>query len=163
MPARLPLPLLLLSFVLAPAGCMGPGSRAQCRSQKDCADAGMICSGNGFCRQECATDAECPCGSVCATTCGLCLRLGSGIPVTCFAYNRGLSREEAMGACRGAVVGPGTPEQLACLPALPVCTKYKPTPSDDAIFDAGAVDGRDAAGDVSAPADTNPDTGGRDS
>jgi hypothetical protein len=132
-------------------GCMGPGSRSRCERQDECSEG--ICSNNGFCRQECKQDRDCPCGAICAVTCGLCIRLDTGDPATCFAHSRGLSREEARGACAAFVPPTRQPaSQIQCVPTVEDCPTFRPLPSEDAV-DGGARD-------QSKPSDS--DGGGED-
>ncbi len=95
--------LLGAAFALglaAPLGAGCVGQRAEvCQVNSDCA-AGTVCSGEGFCTWECAQDQDCPCGSFCARTCGLCVRDDFLGPATCFAFQNGLDTDAVLGACR---------------------------------------------------------------
>ena len=75
-----------------------------CRYHSDCQRDGKagVCAANGFCERECMTDTDCPCGSFCASSCGICLTDDLAAPATCFAQERGLASDEVIsGACRG--------------------------------------------------------------
>jgi hypothetical protein len=80
-------------------GCVVHEER--CTRNAECDDyrAGF-CSKSGFCTKECVRSIDCPCGSICATGCGICLRVDFSGPATCFPYREGLSTEEVLGTCR---------------------------------------------------------------
>ncbi len=91
------------SLLIAP-GCVGERAE-RCSRHTDCETS--ICSTQGYCEQECQSDRDCPCGSSCSSTCGLCLVNGEdGVqgPATCYAIDKGLSVEEVLGVCRSVDV-----------------------------------------------------------
>jgi hypothetical protein len=104
--------------------CVGDHPKS-CTQSGDCQPGG-VCDGQGFCTHECRTNVDCPCGSACNRSCGLCLRADTGGLATCFAVDRNVSVNEALGACRAGAADAGsnagadaTTEQEggACLPA----------------------------------------------
>lgn len=96
------------------AACIGNHPKT-CSRSGECQPGG-ICDGQGFCARECACDADCPCGSTCSPICGLCLRRDTGGLATCFAVDRNVRVNEALGACRGSFGSPGAPEAGAPAP-----------------------------------------------
>ena len=152
--------LYLASAALALGACIGNHPKA-CMRNSECP--GAICDGQGFCAQECVRDSDCPCGAVCDTSCGLCLRADNGGIATCFAANRNLSVREALGACRGGDGGVLTPSpgaDAACppLPDLLMCGIDASAPPPDASSDAPADDAPSAPDDASsAPDDASTD------
>lgn len=94
---------LLLLCLLGLDGCISdpPGS---CKQQSECQELGKvgICSANGFCERECTRNTDCPCGSFCARSCGLCIQNDGTRPATCFATHQGVDPRTALGACRAS-------------------------------------------------------------
>ena len=80
------------------AACIGQRPQV-CQSNADCAF-GTVCGGDGFCTWECAASNDCPCGSFCSPSCGLCIRNDFRGPATCFAFQNGLDTDAVRGACR---------------------------------------------------------------
>ena len=63
--------------------------------------AGLVCSADGFCERECRYDYQCPCGSFCAPSCGLCILDDLSGPATCKATSLGYGApKDTLGACR---------------------------------------------------------------
>ena len=151
-----------ISVLVASNACV-PDRPSACRTSHDC-DSG-ICNLHGFCEAECAADRDCPCGSKCATTCGLCIRDDWSGPATCFAFDRGMSTDAVLGSCRtdqppatdagAAVVVDGGVCQ-APPPTLPSCLASPPI-TDAATVNDARVDA-DAAVD-GAPTDATADGG----
>ncbi|MBX3199082.1 MAG: hypothetical protein KF850_40155 [Labilithrix sp.] len=62
---------------------------------------GFVCTTDGYCERECRHDHQCPCGSFCAPSCGLCILDDLSGPATCKAFKFGYGAPEtALGACR---------------------------------------------------------------
>jgi hypothetical protein len=101
---------LIWAALLVPVahGCIGDRS-SRCELSSDC-DSGF-CSDSGFCDQECRNNADCPCGSTCETSCGICVRLDGTGPATCFPFERGLNTEEVLGVCRFRMPQPVMPTE----------------------------------------------------
>lgn len=106
------------------SGCVGNHPKP-CTESSDCQPGG-ICDGQGFCTHECRSDADCPCGSVCRSGCGLCLRADDGDLATCFAVDHAITPAAALGACRGPAGGASepasdaaaAPDAATCLPPV---------------------------------------------
>jgi hypothetical protein len=62
----------------------------------------------GYCRAECVRDQDCPCGSTCAPSCGICIRDDLRGPATCFPFANGLATTDVLGACRADVADGGS-------------------------------------------------------
>lgn len=93
-----------LAMLAAVSGCVSNPADS-CLYHSDCQRDGKkgVCAANGFCERECVDDSDCPCGSFCASGCGLCITDDLAGSATCFAQDRGLSSTEIItGACRGA-------------------------------------------------------------
>jgi len=87
---------VLAALAVALGGCSTAGGL--CTRQSEC-QRGTYCSNRGHCVRECTVNQDCPCGSRCATQCGLCLTTGDApFPATCFAI--GSTVREILGACR---------------------------------------------------------------
>jgi hypothetical protein len=103
-----------------------------CSLQSDCQSQGQFCAGSGFCQAECRADVDCPCGSHCAVTCGICVRNDLLGPATCVAFQSGLSTNDVLGAC--SVVPPtaaadaGQGDGRLCMPQVtqPSCVTSPP-------------------------------------
>lgn len=93
--------LVFLIGAAASAGCIGNRPKA-CSFTSDC-PSGAICDGRGFCAQECISNRDCPCGSSCVASCGLCMRTDNGTPATCFTADHEIGLRDALGACGPAV------------------------------------------------------------
>jgi hypothetical protein len=111
--------LLAATFVIS--ACVGDRPDS-CERQSDCTSG--FCSSAGFCELECSTDRDCPCASFCSMDCRICLRNDLTGPATCFAYNRGLSNAEILGACRS-----GLPDASPAEAGVLTCTLNSVTPA----------------------------------
>jgi hypothetical protein len=153
--------LVATGLLGTPAACVGVRP-LECGSHSDCQTGGQgqFCNGRGFCESECHADTDCPCGSFCARSCGLCIRNDLAGPATCFAFERGLTTTETLGACRGDDDAAPTPviaseagvrEGGVCdlpLLTLPICLPSPPETVADAGPDTNAsVSDGDAAAD----------------
>lgn len=147
-----------LAWVLAvslPQACIGDRP-VTCRTSSDCESS--FCADSGFCDRECREHIDCPCGSVCATSCGLCVRLDGRGPATCFALSRGLDTNEVLGACRehqlsqetlGEGGDTGTCDEEP--PTLPVCLGSPPSEGETTTSTATSSGGAGGeGGDTSA-------------
>lgn len=123
-----------------------------CQRQSDCA--GEICSSRGFCTHECKKDVDCPCGSICATSCGICIRADQAGPATCFAFQAGLDTPTLLGACRDvdAALDDGGVEDGRCNAQLIVSAMCLDSPPLDAGLDANGE--LDADGSVETGSET---------
>lgn len=152
--------LALVSSILSlPTSCIADRPRS-CASQSDCVSAtgsqGQICGLQGFCVNECLSDSDCPCGSFCAGSCGVCIRLDVQGPASCFAYGEGLGTNDVLGACRGStdagvhvssstVVQDGAADAApadagACMLSQPICSTSPPLDGGDTLLDATTSD-----------------------
>jgi hypothetical protein len=159
--------------------CIGDHPKA-CTESSECQPGG-ICDGQGFCTHECRQDADCPCGSSCNRSCGICLRNDTGGLATCFAIERNVSVKEALGACRAQDVpllsrdasvdaeASGDLDGGACLPepAVMMCDLDAGTMMEPGADAAPPPDGgtapdvtADASADVSSDDDASSDTEG---
>lgn len=127
-----------------------------------------FCDSQGFCQSECKQDIDCPCGSTCAASCGICLRndaLGQG-PATCFPLRNGLDTRDVLGVCRadlstpttaasqvvadaGVCVGP--PVTLPECPSSPLAQRFLPSGG------AGGAGGGSGGGGAGGTYDAGPD------
>jgi hypothetical protein len=73
----------------------------KCSESSDCTDG--FCNARGFCESECTANIDCPCGSWCATSCGICIRDDLKGPATCEPSGHGLSTKDVLGVCREAI------------------------------------------------------------
>lgn len=138
-----------------PIACIGNPPES-CRVNSDCGS-DSFCDGDGFCYSECRRDADCPCGSTCAASCGMCIRDDQRGPATCVPYQHGLTTAEVLGAClrpdggvpvsrssteTDAEVADAGTDSRDCplqLPTLPICVPSPPV-------DGGSAGGGGSAG-----------------
>lgn len=175
-PARWILRFLAALSLWGPA-CIGNHPKS-CTQSGDCQPGGL-CDGQGFCTHECRSNVDCPCGSSCNRSCGLCLRVDTGGLATCFAIDRNVSINEALGACRNpspapaprdgaADAGPKAAEEAtaaleggACLPAPMTLTCGIDAGSLVPTADAGQSDDAGHAPDAIQMTDANSMGGGQ--
>ncbi len=150
------------------------------RRASDAGDAGVgsYCSNEGHCTKECVDDKDCPCGSICAATCGVCLGidLDAGVVKRATCFTASVEFSEILSACRGDLSDlAGLAERAArplCAPAaasgcnaggylgisLAFADAGDATTTSDASHDASSEAGTDASGD--AANDASSDAGG---
>lgn len=159
----------LVALGVVPGSCVAnhPGT---CTKSSDCANS--FCDGQGFCAQECTSNADCPCSSFCSVGCGLCLTVAQKNLATCFALQQNASPADVLGTCysRPSVaaidgstdgsVNPSVPGDAgACQPQVPLtCTVDAQAPAtmpardaaprSDARTDAKASEVRDGPSDA---------------
>ena len=164
----------LLAAMALLVACIGTSRAKSCSFTSECESS--ICNIRGFCESECRTNADCPCGAFCATTCGVCLRNDRRGPASCFAFRHGYDTNAVLGACLAgrslegsngdatteddaAAVSASSPEAAAsgtgpCQLVEPVCKESPPL--DGAPDDApGAEDGDAPEDEASADADAD--------
>jgi hypothetical protein len=145
---------LLGGLLLLDLACIGHRPR-RCSAHTDCAADQEFCDTRGFCQQECSQMADCPCGSYCATGCGLCIRVDNRGPGTCFGVESGLGVQEVLGVCAsflrqdlpqqedGGVCAPQRSDPLTCAAAAPIelvpdaGPAPQPEPAPVPMLDAG--------------------------
>lgn len=138
--------LLLLGAMLGVTSSCVADRPEKCIYTSDCSDH-SFCDSQGFCQRECLEHRDCPCGSFCASSCGICLRnddLGQG-PATCFPLRNGLTTADVLGVCRADLATPveapsssvadggmcsAAPRSLPDCPRSPLA--HPPLPSTDA-------------------------------
>ena len=156
---------VMLATIAVVSACIGTRPQT-CGTHGECA--GGICNAQGFCETECSVSKDCPCGSLCRPSCGLCVRVDLAGPATCFAFQRGLNTPGVLGVCRadipdaspdGADASLAESEAGVCkseLPTLPSCLLSPPAiVAADAATDA-TPDATEDAG----PSDAAVETGG---
>ncbi len=172
---RLFAPCLLVALLVSACEPANP-----CRNNSDCvlraADGSPtdmragVCTMRGFCRRECEEHTDCPCGSFCASTCGLCMRNDGLGSATCFGHDNSYSDGELLGLC-GHQAAPATNDRAECPTDVepPRCERVDAgAPTDgaaagDGAVDAGAgddagMDGDAGAEDAGAAADAGTDS-----
>lgn len=156
--ARPDLVVPLFAAVISLAACLGRSRAAACTSDAECTVG--FCNVRGFCESECHVDADCPCGSFCARSCGICLRNDRTGPATCFPFRHGLDTAAVLGVCRfedggvvetptaasdGGVCNPDPIDEPSCVQSPPDPAADTGVASEASAVEAGEI--TDAGGD----------------
>jgi hypothetical protein len=137
--------VLFAPLTMLTAACVSNPADS-CMRHSDCQQDGKagVCAANGFCERECIQDQDCPCGSFCASGCGLCITNDLAGPATCTPDRWGLRPEAIVtGACRNArrTSEPEVDGGRVCASEaaeVAVCEDAAPPMSDVDAGDAGA-------------------------